>query len=135
MSSVLVDSNVILDVVEDDPQWCEWSLELLNQYSETHQLIINPVIYAEVSISFERIEEFEEVLSSGGLKMVPIPKEALFLAGKVFIRYRRKQGVKTTPLPDFFIGAHAAVADVALLTRDKKRFKHYFPSVKLVSPK
>lgn len=135
MASVLVDSNVILDVVEDDPQWCEWSLDVLNQYSETHQLIINPVIYAEVSISFERIEEFEEVLSSGGLKMVPIPKEALFLAGKVFIRYRRKQGVKTIPLPDFFIGAHAAVADVALLTRDKKRFKHYFPSVKLVSPK
>jgi len=135
MASVLVDSNVILDVVEDDPQWCDWSLDVLNQYSETHQLIINPVIYAEVSISFERIEEFEEVLSSGGLKMVPIPKEALFLAGKVFIRYRRKQGVKTIPLPDFFIGAHAAVADVALLTRDKKRFKHYFPSVKLVSPK
>ena len=135
MASVLVDSNVILDVVEDDPQWCEWSLDLLNQYSETHQLIINPVIYAEVSISFERIEEFEEVLSAGDLKMVPIPKEALFLAGKVFVRYRRKQGVKTTPLPDFFIGAHAAVADVALLTRDKKRFKHYFPSVKLVSPK
>ena len=135
MASVLVDSNVILDVVEDDPQWCEWSLDVLDQYSETHQLIINPVIYAEVSISFERIEEFEEVLSSGGLKMAPIPKEALFLAGKVFIRYRRKQGVKTTPLPDFFIGAHAAVADVALLTRDKKRFKHYFPSVKLVSPK
>ncbi|MGB5407142.1 MAG: PIN domain-containing protein [Thiogranum sp.] len=130
-----MDSNVILDVVEDDPQWCDWSLDVLNQYSETHQLIINPVIYAEVSISFERIEEFEEVLSSGGLKMVPIPKEALFLAGKVFIRYRRKQGVKTIPLPDFFIGAHAAVADVALLTRDKKRFKHYFPSVKLVSPK
>lgn len=135
MASVLVDSNVILDVVEDDPQWCDWSLDVLNQYSETHQLIINSVIYAEVSISFERIEEFEEVLSSGGLKMVPIPKEALFLAGKVFIRYRRKQGVKTIPLPDFFIGAHAAVADVALLTRDKKRFKHYFPSVKLVSPK
>jgi len=135
MASVLVDSNVILDVVEDDPQWCDWSLDVLNQYSETHQLIINPVIYAEVSISFERIEEFEEVLSSGGLKMVPIPKEALFLAGKVFIRYRRKQGVKTIPLPDFFIGAHAAVADVALLTRDKKRFRHYFPSVKLVSPK
>jgi predicted nucleic acid-binding protein len=135
MPSVLVDSNVILDVVEDDPQWCEWSLLVLNQYSETHQLIINPVIYAEVSISFERIEEFEEVLGSGGFKMVPIPKEALFLAGKAFIRYRRKQGIKTTPLPDFFIGAHAAVADVALLTRDKKRFKNYFPSVRLVSPK
>lgn len=135
MSSVLVDSNVILDVVEDDPQWCERSLQVLNQYSDTHQLIINPVIYAEVSISFERIEEFEEVLSSGGFKMVPIPKEALFLAGKAFIRYRRKQGVKTAPPPDFFIGAHAAVADVVLLTRDRKRFKHYFPSVRLVSPK
>jgi predicted nucleic acid-binding protein len=134
MSSVLVDSNVILDVVEDDPNWCEWSLQVLNRYSETHQLIINPIIYAEVSISFERIEELEEVLSAAGFKMVPIPKEALFLAGKAFVRYRRKPGVKTAPLPDFFIGAHAAVAAVALLTRDKKRFKHYFPSVKLVSP-
>ena len=134
MSSVLVDSNVILDVVEDDPDWCEWSLRVLNQYSETYQLIINPIIYAEVSISFERIEEFEKVLTSGGFKMVPIPKEALFLAGKAFVKYRRKQGVKTAPLPDFFIGAHAAVADITLLTRDKKRIKHYFPSVELVSP-
>ena len=134
MSSVLVDSNVILDVVEDDPDWCEWSLRVLNQYSETYQLIINPIIYAEVSISFERIEEFEDVLTSGGFKMVPIPKEALFLAGKAFVKYRRKQGVKTAPLPDFFIGAHAAVADITLLTRDKKRIKHYFPSVELVSP-
>lgn len=134
MSSVLVDSNVVLDVIEDDPDWCEWSLEVLNQYSETHQLIINPIIYAEVSIGFERIEEFEDVLTFGGFKMVPIPKEALFLAGKVFVEYRRNQGVKTAPLPDFFIGAHAAVADVALLTRDKRRVKHYFPSVELVSP-
>jgi len=134
MSSVLVDSNVILDVVEDDPDWCEWSLEVLNQYSEEHQLIINPIIYAEMSVGFERIEQFEEVLISGDIRMVPIPKEALFLAGKVFVKYRRKQGLKTAPLPDFFIGAHAAVTYVKLLTRDKKRIKHYFPSVELVSP-
>ena len=135
MSSVLVDSNVILDVVEDDPDWCEWSLEVLNQYSEEHQLIINPIIYAEVSVGFERIEQFEEVLISGDIRMVPIPKEALFLAGKVFVKYRRKQGLKTAPLPDFFIGAHAAVTNVKLLTRDKERIKHYFPSVELISPK
>lgn len=135
MSNVLVDSNVILDVVEDDPDWCEWSLGMLDQYSETHQLIINPMIYAEASIGFQRIEEFEDVLSRGGFKMLPIPKEALFLAGKAFLKYRRKQGAKTAPLPDFFIGAHAAVAGLKLLTRDKNRIRHYFPSVTVVSPK
>lgn len=135
MLDVLVDSNVILDIVEDDPEWYEWSFKILSQYSETHQLIINPIIYAEVSIGFKQIEELEEVLVLGGFKMAPIPKEALFLAGKAFFNYRRKQGVKTTPLPDFFIGAHASVLDITLLTRDKKRIKHYFPSVDLVSPK
>jgi len=135
MSNVLVDSNIILDVVENDPDWCEWSLSVLEQYGESNQLVINPMIYAEVSIGFEMIEEVEDVLSEGGFKMVPIPKEALFLAGKAFLRYRREQGSKTSPLPDFFIGAHAAVAGVTLLTRDKKRIKHYFPSVDLVSPK
>ena len=135
MPNVLVDSNVILDVVEDDPNWCESSLAILNQYSETHQLIINPIIYAEVSIGFKRIEEFEDVLSAGGLKMVSIPKEALFLAGKVFVKYRRRTGTRTAPLPDFFIGAHAAVAGVTLLTRDKRRINHYFPTVTLVSPR
>lgn len=134
MSSVLVDSNVILDVVENDPDWYEWSSEMLDHFSETHQLIINPIIYAEVSIGFKRIEEFEGVLAIGGFKMLPIPKEALFLAGKAFVKYRQKQGTKTSLLPDFFIGAHAAVASIPLLTRDKQRIRHYFPSVKLVLP-
>jgi predicted nucleic acid-binding protein len=92
------------------------------------------MIYAEVSIGFDLIEEVEHVLSVGGFTMAPIPKEALFLAGKAFLRYRRKQGTKASPLPDFFIGAHATVANVTLLTRDKKRIKYYFPSVDLVSP-
>jgi len=134
MSSVLVDSNIILDVVENDPKWCEWSLSTLEKCGESNQLIINPMIYAEVSIGFDLIEEVEHVLSVGGFTMAPIPKEALFLAGKAFLRYRRKQGTKASPLPDFFIGAHATVANVTLLTRDKKRIKYYFPSVDLVSP-
>jgi len=134
MPSVLVDSNVILDVVEHDPQWCEWSLSALEKYGESNQLIINPMIYAEVSIGFELIEEVEHALSKGGFTMAPIPKEALFLAGKAFLRYRRTQGTKVSPLPNFFIGAHAAVANITLLTRDTKRIKHYFPSVDLVSP-
>ena len=134
MSNVFVDSSVILDVVENDPDWCEWSLSVLEQYGESNQLIINPIVYAEVSIGFEMIEEVEDILSKGGFKLVPIPKEALFLAGKAFLRYRRKQGAKSSPLPDFFIGAHAATVGVTLLTRDKKRIKRYFPSVDLVSP-
>ena len=112
MSVVLVDSNIILDVVENDPDWCEWSLSLLEQYGESNQLIINPMVYAEVSIGFEMIEEVEDVLHEAGFKIVPIPKEGLFLAGKAFLRYRRQQGAKSSPLPDFFIGAHAAVAGV-----------------------
>jgi len=134
MSSVLVDSNIILDVVENDRQWCEWSLSALEKYGESNQLIINPMVYAEVSIGFDLIEEVEHVLSEGGFTMAPIPKEALFLAGKAFLRYRRTQGTKASPLPEFFIGAHAAVTNVTLLTRDTKRIKHYFPSVDVVSP-
>ena len=135
MNGVLVDSNVILDVFEDDAAWADWSEATLNHYSASHSLYINPVIYAEISIGFQRIEELENALSAGGFHFIPMPKEALFLAGKVFLQYRKRNGPKVSPLPDFFIGAHAAVTGLILLTRDEARMKTYFPTVKLITPK
>ena len=135
MRGLLVDSNVLLDVFEDDPVWAQWSEEMLEQYSRTHILCISPIIYAEVSVGFERIEELEAAIVDSGVRMLQIPKEALFLAAKVFVDYRRRRGIKLSPLPDFVIGAHAAVEKLELLTRDVSRYKSYFPTVKLVSPK
>lgn len=134
MRGLLVDSNVLLDVFEDDPVWAQWSEEMLEHYSTTHILCISPIIYAEVSVGFERIEELEAAIIDSGVRMLQIPKEALFLAAKVFVEYRRRRGIKLSPLPDFFIGAHAAVEKLELLTRDVSRYKSYFPTVKLVSP-
>ncbi len=134
MSGVLVDSSVILDVFENDPVWADCSEAALATYANQLPLFINPVIYAEVSIGFQRIEELEEAIAGCGLRMLPMPKEALFLAGKAFLKYRRRKGSKASPLPDFFIGAHAAVEGLLLLTRDVKRIKTYFPTVKTVSP-
>src|SRR5208283_1923478 len=134
MRGLLVDSNVLLDVFEDDPVWAQWSEEVLEHYSTTHILCISPIIYAEVSVAFERIEELEAAIVDSGVRMLQIPKEALFLAAKVFVEYRRRRGIKLSPLPDFFIGAHAAVEKLELLTRDVSRYKSYFPTVKLVSP-
>ncbi len=134
MKGVLIDSCVILDVFEEDSQWVDWSESMLNQYSDTHKIYINPIIYSEVSIGFKRIEEVEEAITECGFQMIQIPKEALFLAGKVFIKYRKRKGTKILPLPDFFIGAHAAVDNLELMTRDELRFRTYFPTVKLISP-
>jgi hypothetical protein len=134
MNRILVDSNVLLDVFEDDPHWADWSESMLEHYRLTHVLCINPIIYSEVSIGFTRIEELEKVISGCGIISEEIPREALFLAGKAFLAYRRLRGRKTTPLPDFFIGAHAAVAGYPLLTRDTARVTSYFPGVKLISP-
>ena len=134
MSGVLVDSNVILDVYTDDARWADWSESVLNRYCTSHILYINPVIYAEISIGFNRIEELESSLLLSDFKFLQIPKEALFLAGKAFLQYRRRQGNKTSPLPDFFIGAHAAVADLLLMTRDPARMQTYFPTVQLITP-
>ncbi|MBN2109268.1 MAG: PIN domain-containing protein [Deltaproteobacteria bacterium] len=134
MKGALVDSSVILDIFENDPVWADWSEASLATYATQLPLFINPVIYAEVSISFQRIEELEEAIAGCGLRMLPMPKEALFLAGKAFLKYRRRKGSKASPLPDFFIGAHAAVEGLLLLTRDVKRMKTYFPTVKTVSP-
>ncbi len=131
---MIVDTNVILDLVQDDLLWAGWSQRQLEAASLRGPLIINPVIYAEVSIAFERIEELEAALKAGEFRLDPLPKEALFLAGRAFSRYRRLKGSKTGVLPDFFIGAHAAVLGVPLLTRDTGRFASYFPTLELITP-
>ncbi len=131
---ILVDTNVILDVVEDDPQWAQWSQEQLDRAALNDRLCINAVIYAELSIAYATIEQLEAMLAHARFEMEPIPREALFLAGKAFMRYRRSQGGKTGVLPDFFIGAHAAVAGVSLLTRDARRYRTYFPKLVLIAP-
>jgi hypothetical protein len=135
MKGVLVDSNIILDIFLDDPKWAEWSEAVLSEYSVHTPLYINPIIYTEISIGFKKIEELETALLKGGFQMLEIPKEALFLAGKAFLQYKRSKGVKNSPLPDFFIGAQAAVSDLELITRDSKRYLTYFPTVKIISPK
>jgi len=131
---VLVDSCVLLDVFEDDPQWYPWSVAQLEHYSKTHTLLINPVIYAEISIGFERIEDLEHLLAPMGMKIEPLRKESLFLAGKAFLDYRRGGGQRSLSLPDFFIGAQAAVEGWRLMTRDVARFRTYFPALELIHP-
>jgi hypothetical protein len=132
---LLVDTNVILDVISNDPQWAAWSQAQLDAASLKSTLVINPVIYAELSIAYARIEELESMIERAGFRLDPIPREALFLAGRVFLQYRKRRGSKTGVLPDFFIGAHAAIAGIPLLTRDVGRYATYFPSLKLISPK
>jgi hypothetical protein len=134
MKTVLVDSNVLLDVATNDTTWFGWSSAALESAANQASLAINALIYAEVSISFARIEDLEQALPSGLYLREPLPYEAAFLAGKAFLRYRRHGGARTTPLPDFYIGAHAAVAGYRLLTRDPRRYRTYFPSVELISP-
>jgi hypothetical protein len=131
---ILVDSNVLLDLLENDPRWYDWSAEQLQKVAEDSTLIINPVIYAEISIGFERIEELEAVIQPGIFQRRPIPWEAAFLAGKCFLRYRKLGGLRRSPLPDFFIGAHAAVEGLTLLTRDATRYRTYFPSLSIIAP-
>ncbi len=135
MKGVLVDSNVVLDIFLDDPNWAEWAESTLGKYSDTAALYINPIIYSEVSIAFERIEELESAINRGGFQILEIPKETLFLAGKAYLKYRRAKGIKKSPLPDFYIGAQAAVLNLDLITRDISRYLTYFPTVKLISPR
>lgn len=131
---ILVDSNIILDIVTEDHRWFEWSSGTLARLAENHSLAVNPIIYAEVSIGFERIEEVEVVMALDYFRRLPLPWEAAFLAGKCFRQYRRKGGKRRSPLPDFYIGAHAAVAGMVLLTRDKNRYQTYFPKLKIIGP-
>jgi predicted nucleic acid-binding protein len=134
MRGILVDSNIILDIYLDDPNWAEWSESKLEEFSSITKLFINSVIYSEVSVGFKRIEELESALTRSGFQMLEIPKEALFLAGKAFLKYRENRGTKRSPLPDFYIGAQAAIFDMDLITRDVTRYRTYFPTVRLISP-
>lgn len=131
----LVDTNVLLDLVTDDPKWADWSLSQLEAASLDGPLLINDAVYAELAVRYERIEHLEAFVDGAGLEMASIPRAALFLAGKVFTQYRRAGGSRTGVLPDFFIGAHAAVAQLPLLTRDVRRYRTYFPSLELIAPK
>lgn len=130
----LIDTNILLDIVTDDPVWATWSMRQLDVASLAGPLLINDVVYAEWSVRFERIEELDGVVQESGLTMVPMPRAALFLAGKVFQHYRAAGGTRRGVLPDFFIGAHAAVMGLPLLTRDRQRYHTYFPSLRLITP-
>jgi len=130
----LIDTNVLLDLVTDDPLWAQWSIDQLEAASLRGPLLINDVVYAELSVRYERIEAVEAALSEAGIAVAPMPRAALFLAGKVFASYRRAGGTRTGVLPDFFIGAHAAVSELPLLTRDSGRYGRYFPSLALIAP-
>jgi len=134
MAGTLADSNVILDVLTEDATWYSWSSSALERCANEGPLYINPIIYAEVSIGFTAIEEVEEALPGDSFVRLQIPSEAAFLAGKAFLRYRKGRGLRTSTLPDFFIGAHAAVAGLRLLTRDSRRYRSYFPSVDILAP-
>lgn len=130
----LVDTNVLLDLVTDDPNWADWSVAQLEAASLNGPLLINDTIYAELAVRHARIEDLETFLDAAGLEMTLMPRAALFLAGKVFTQYRRSGGSRTGVLPDFFIGAHAAVARLPLLTRDVGRYRTYFSALRLITP-
>ncbi len=131
---LLVDTNVLVDVLENDPQWADWSIAQLRAQSKIHRLAINPIIYSELSLAFSTVEALDKTIEALGLVLVELPRPALFLAGKAFVRYRRQGGTKSNVLGDFFIGAHAAVSGHPVLTRDTRRYVTYFPGVTLVAP-
>ena len=130
----LVDTNVLFDLVTDDPIWAEWSLRQLENQAMQDRLVVNAVVYAELSVGFDRVEEVDAFLSGAGIDVDEIPGHALFVAGKAFQKYRARGGTRTGVLPDFFIGAHAVVRGVGLLTRDARRYRTYFPRIILITP-
>jgi hypothetical protein len=134
MKATLVDSNVLLDVATNDRAWAAWSSAALERAANEGALAINALIYAEVSMGFDRVEELEATLAPAHFRRLELPYEAAFLAGKAFLQYRRRGGARKAPLPDFYIGAHAAVADLRLLTRDPRPYRTYFPRVELIAP-
>jgi predicted nucleic acid-binding protein len=134
VNPVLVDSNVLLDIATNDPKWFHWSEAALESAANESVLVINPLVYAEVSVAYKRIEDIEAVLPPDVFRRDQLPYEAAFLAGKAFLQYRKRGGSHRAPLPDFYIGAHAAVAGFRLLTRDDARYRTYFPTVSLISP-
>ena len=130
----LVDSSVILDIVTNDPAWSQWSADVLARALDDGVLVINPIVYTEVSTGFDRIEDLDDAVPADDFRREALPYEAGFLAGKAFLAYRRRGGQKRSPLPDFYIGAHAAVRGYRLLTRDAARYRTYFPTVTLIAP-
>ena len=134
MTATLVDSDVLIDLVGADSPWADWSSEALTLALENGTAFVNQVVYAEISVGFEAVEDCEWALSVRGIERIPVPWPAAFLAGRAFLDYRRRGGRKRSPLPDFFIGAHAAVEGLRLLTRDARRYRTYFPTVELITP-
>ena len=130
----LVDTNVLLDVARGDADWVAWSSARLNERAARGPLVINDVVYAEVSVGFDRIEEVDEFLGKAGFKVERTPRPALFLAARAHLRYRRRGGARPGVLPDFYIGAHAAVRGIPLLTRDPRRYRDYFPTLRVIAP-
>ena len=131
---ILVDTNILLDIVKDDPTWADWSFSHLNAAVHSDRVFINAIIYAELSVAFDRVEILDAMLQRMPALVAEIPRAALFLAGRTFVKYRARSGRKSGVLPDFFIGAHAAVSRCALLTRDVGRYRTYFPRVELIAP-
>ena len=131
---LLVDTNVLLDVLEDDPEWADWSVRQLRAQAQVHELFINPVIYSELSLAFDSVKAADEAIGGMGLAFQELPRPALFLAGRAFVKYRRKGGTRANVLAGFFIGAHAAVLGCGILTRDAGRYRSYFPTVRLLTP-
>lgn len=132
--STLVDSNVLLDILDEDEEWMDWSASMVADAARQGPLIINQLIFAEASVTLDTVEELEEALPASYFVHEALPWEAAFLAGKAFAAYRRRGGSKRSPLPDFYIGAHAAVAGHTLLTRDPRRYQSYFPRLRIVAP-
>lgn len=134
MAATLVDSNVILDIITEDDEWLDWSAAALSRAAGESSLVINPIVYAEVAARFARIEDLEEAVPRTYYERRPLPWEAAFVAGQCFVKYRRKGGTRRSPLPDFYIGAHAAVEGLTLLTRDPRRYRTYFPRLLIIAP-
>jgi predicted nucleic acid-binding protein len=134
VATTLVDSNVVLDVITEDDEWMDWSATALSRAANVSRLAINPLVYAEVATRFARIEDLEEALPPDYYQRLALPWEAAFLAGRCFVMYRRRGGSRRSPMPDFYIGAHAAVQDMTLLTRDSRRYRTYFPTLRIIAP-
>jgi len=134
VNATLIDSNVLFDYLSEDEEWCEWSGAMLSAASDRGAVVINPIVYAEISVRYGRVEDVEDALPAEYFMRAPLPWEAAFLAGTCFEKYRRRGGTKRSPLPDFYIGAHAAVTGMTLLTRDARRYRTYFPKLAIIAP-
>lgn len=134
MGGTLVDANVLLDIFTEDEEWFDWSAAMLERVADEGPLFVNPIIYAEIAVRFDRIEDLDEAVPPSFCRRLPLPWAAGFLAARAYQHYRRGGGVRRSPMPDFYIGAHAAVAGLDLLTRDARRYRQYFPTITIIAP-